>query len=136
MSTPRSRASTPPSQQLSGGLDDLQLAKISTELQGVLADLKAKIDKLPVEELGADGKKAMESLAAASDEIKTLADTAQSNPLLNADSVGAIVGDVRAAAENLRVLTENLREYPSQLLLGEPPKRSPFDPGGQTKPRR
>jgi ABC-type transporter Mla subunit MlaD len=123
-------------QQLSGGLDDLQLAKISTDLQGVLADLKAKIDKLPVEELGADGKKAMASLAAASDEIKTLADTAQSNPLLNADSVGAIVGDVRAAAENLRVLTENLREYPSQLLLGEPPKRSPFDPAGPTKPRR
>ena len=122
--------------QLGGGLDDLQLAKISTDLQGVLADLKEKIDKLPVEELGADGKKAMQSLAAASDEIKTLADTAQSNPLLNADSVGAIVGDVRAAAENLRVLTENLREYPSQLLLGEPPKRSPFDPSGPTKPRR
>lgn len=122
--------------QLSGGLDDLQLAKISTDLQGVLADLKEKIAKLPVEELGADGKKAMESLAAASDEIKTLADTAQTNPLLNADAVGTIVSDVQAAAENLRVLTENLREYPSQLLLGEPPKRSPFDPAGQTRPRR
>jgi len=122
--------------QLGGGLDDLQLKKISTDLQGVLADLKEKIAKLPVEELGADGKKAMQSLAAASDEIKTLADTAQSNPLLNADAVATIVSDVQAAADNLRVLTENLREYPSQLLLGEPPKRSPFDPAGQTKPRR
>ena len=117
--------------QLSGGMDDLQLAKISSDMQGVLADLKAKIEKLPVEQLGADGSKAMQSLAAASGELKDLADAAQTSPLLNADAVGAIVSDVQAAAENLRVLTENLREYPSQLLLGEPPKRSPFDPAGQ-----
>ena len=117
--------------QLSGGMDDLQLAKISSDMQGVLADLKAKIEKLPVEQLGADGSKAMQSLAAASGELKDLADAAQTSPLLNADAVGAIVSDVKAAAENLRVLTENLREYPSQLLLGEPPKRSPFDPAGQ-----
>ena len=117
--------------QLSGGMDDLQLAKISSDMQGVLADLKSKIEQLPVEQLGADGSKAMQSLAAASGELKDLADAAQTSPLLNADAVGAIVSDVQAAAENLRVLTENLREYPSQLLLGEPPKRSPFDPAGQ-----
>ena len=117
--------------QLSGGMDDLQLAKISSDMQGVLADLKTKIEKLPVEQIGADGSKAMQSLAAASGELKDLADAAQTSPLLNADAVGAIVSDVQAAAENLRVLTENLREYPSQLLLGEPPKRSPFDPAGQ-----
>ena len=123
--------------QLSGGMDDLQLAKISGDIQGVLADLKTKIDQLPVKQLGDDGSKAMQSLAAASGELKDLADAAQTSPLLNADAVGAIVSDVKAAAENLRVLTENLREYPSQLLLGEPPKRSPFDPAGQkTKPRR
>ncbi len=123
--------------QLSGGMDDLQLAKISGDIQGVLAELKTKIDQLPVKQLGDDGSKAMQSLAAASGELKDLADAAQTSPLLNADAVGAIVSDVKAAAENLRVLTENLREYPSQLLLGEPPKRSPFDPAGQrTKPRR
>ncbi len=123
--------------QLSGGMDDLQLAKISGDIQSVLADLKTKIEQLPVKELGADGSKAMQSLAAASGELKDLADAAQTSPLLNADAVGAIVSDVKAAAENLRVLTENLREYPSQLLLGEPPKRSPFDPAGQrSKPRR
>ena len=123
--------------QLSGGMNDLQLAKISGDIQGVLADLKAKIEQLPVKELGDDGTKAMQSLAAASGELKDLADAAQTSPLLNADAVGAIVSDVKAAAENLRVLTENLREYPSQLLLGEPPKRSPFDPAGQrNKPRR
>jgi ABC-type transporter Mla subunit MlaD len=123
--------------QLSGGMDDLQLAKISEDMRGVLADLKTKIDQLPVEQLGEDGSKAMQSLAAASGELKDLADAAQTSPLLNADAVGAIVSDVKAAAENLRVLTENLREYPAQLLLGEPPKRSPFDPARQpAKPRR
>ncbi len=45
-----------------------------------------------------------------------------------------MIGDFQATAENFRVLSENLREYPSQLLFGEPPKRSRFDPGG--RPRR
>jgi hypothetical protein len=63
--------------------------------------------------------------------MKVLMDSLQTSPLLDADAVGAIVGDVRATAENFRVMSENLREYPSQLLLGAPPKRSKFDPAAK-----
>lgn len=122
-------------EKFSGGLDELELSKVSADLQGLLTELKTKVDKLPVEELGADGKKMMESLTTASDELKTLVDALQTSPLLNADAVGTILGDFQATAENFRVLSENLREYPSQLLLGEPPKRSPFDPSGPRQPR-
>ncbi len=130
--------------KLEGTMDDIQLGKIGADLRGLIADLKAKVDKLPVEELSTDGRKALDSITAAaaeagkmSAEAQVLVDKLETNPLLNPDEVGAIVGDFKAAAANVRVLTENLREYPSQLILGEPPKRSPFDPASKTKqPRR
>jgi ABC-type transporter Mla subunit MlaD len=118
----------------SGNVEKMELSKVSADLQAVLGDLKAKVDKLPVEQLSEDGTKMMKSLTAAAGEMQTLVDALQTNPALNADAMGAIVGDFQATAENFRVLSENLREYPSQLLFGEPPKRSRFDPAG--RPRR
>jgi paraquat-inducible protein B len=116
-------------QKFSSSLDQMQLNKISADLQALLNDLRIKVDKIPVEELSADGKKMMDSIAVASRDMQTLVDTMQTNPLLNADAVGSIVSDLQSTAENFRVLSENLREHPSQLLFGQPPKRSSFDPG-------
>ncbi|MGA0849860.1 MAG: MlaD family protein [Chthoniobacterales bacterium] len=120
-------------EQFSGNMEKADLAKVSADLQGVLADLKTKVDKLPVEQLSADGQKMMQSLTTVAGEMQTLVDALQTSPLLNADAVGNIIGDFQATAENFRVLSENLREYPSQLLFGEPPKRSRFDPAGRPR---
>lgn len=120
----------------SGSMEGLDLSKVSAEVQAVLADIKTKVDEVPVQELSADARRMMDSLATVSSEVKTLVDTLQTNPLLNTDAIATMVNDFQATAENFRVLSENLREYPSQLLLGEPPKRSPFDPSGQPRPRR
>jgi paraquat-inducible protein B len=118
-------------EKFSGNVEKMELSKVSTDLQAVLVELRAKVDKLPVEQLSADGIKMMQSLTTAAGEMQTLVDTMQTNPLLNADAMGTIIGDFQATAENFRVLSENLREYPSQLLFGEPPKRSRFDPAGR-----
>jgi ABC-type transporter Mla subunit MlaD len=120
-------------EQFSGNMEKADLAKVSADLQGVLADLKTKVDKLPVEQLSADGQKMMQSLTTVAGEMQALVDALQTSPLLNADAVGNIIGDFQATAENFRVLSENLREYPSQLLFGEPPKRSRFDPAGRPR---
>ena len=117
----------------SGSMDKMDLSKVSAELQAVLSELRVKVDQVPVEKLSADGMKMMQSLTKVAGEMQSLVDALQTNPLLNTDSVGAIVGDFQATAENFRVLSENLREYPSQMLFGEPPKRSPFDPTGKPK---
>ena len=127
----------------SGSLDKMKLDEVSKDLRDLLTDLKTKVNQLPVEKLSADADKVMDSLAETSAQARTLAtnaqallDKLQTNPLLNADEISGIIGDVRATAENVRVLSENLREYPSQLILGEPPKRSPFDPAAKPKSRR
>ena len=118
-------------EKFSGNMEKMDLSKVSIDLQAVMVELRAKVDKLPVEQLSADGLKMMQSLTTAAGEMQTLVDTMQTNPLLNADSMGTIIGDFQATAENFRVLSENLREHPSQLLFGEPPKRSRFDPAGR-----
>jgi paraquat-inducible protein B len=115
----------------SSSMDKLDLSKVSTDLQAVLTELRMKVDQVPVEKLSADGMKMMQSLTTVAGEMQRLVDALQTNPLLNTDAVGAIVGDFQATAENFRVLSENLREYPSQMLFGEPPKRSRFDPAGK-----
>ena len=115
----------------SSSMDKLDLSKVSTDLQAVLTELRLKVDQVPVEKLSADGMKRMQSLTTVAGEMQRLVDALQTNPLLNTDAVGAIVGDFQATAENFRVLSENLREYPSQMLFGEPPKRSRFDPAGK-----
>ena len=115
----------------SSSMDKLDLSKVSTDLQAVLTELRLKVDQVPVEKLSADGMKMMQSLTTVAGEMQRLVDALQTNPLLNADAVGSIVGDFQATAENFRVLSENLREYPSQMLFGEPPKRSRFDPAGK-----
>jgi paraquat-inducible protein B len=115
----------------SGSMEKLDLSKVSNDLQAVLSELRVKVDQVPVEKLSADGMKMMQSLTTVAGEMQRLVDALQTNPLLNADAVGAIVGDFQATAENFRVLSENLREYPSQMFFGEPPKRSRFDPTGK-----
>jgi ABC-type transporter Mla subunit MlaD len=115
----------------SSSMDKLDLSKVSADLQAVLTELRLKVDQVPVEKLSADGMKMMQSLTTVAGEMQSLVDALQTNPLLNTDAVGAIVGDFQATAENFRVLSENLREYPSQMLFGEPPKRSRFDPAGK-----
>lgn len=122
-------------QGFNGSVEEMQLGKVSSDLRGLLTDLRTKLDQVPVGQLTGDADKMMKSLTAAAENAQTLVDKLQTNPLLNRDAVGNIVGDFQATAENFRVLSENLREYPSQLLLGQPPKRSPFDPAGRSKPR-
>lgn len=129
--------------ELSNKLDQVEPGKVSADLRSLIADTRAKVNELQAAELSSNGHKALEAITKAAhdagqmtERAEVLVDKIQTNPLLNPDEIGAIVGDFRAAAANVRTLTENLREYPSQLFLGEPPKRSPFDPANKTKPRR
>ena len=82
----------------SGSMDKLDLSKVSSDLQAVLSELRVKVDQVPVEKLSADGMKMMQSLTTVAGEMQSLVDALQTNPLLNTDAVGAIVGDFQATA--------------------------------------
>ena len=122
-------------QKLGGNIDEMELAKVSGDLRTLLTDFRTKINEVPVEQLAKDGEKMMANLTKVAADLDKVAAALKSSPLLNADAVGSIVNDFQATAQNFRVLSENVREYPSQLLLGEPPKRSPFDPAARKQRR-
>lgn len=122
-------------QKLGGNINDMELAKVSSDLRALLSDFRTKVNEVPVEQLAKDGEKMMANLTKVASDLDKVAASLKSSPLLNADAVGSIVNDFQATAQNFRILSENVREYPSQLLLGEPPKRSPFDPA-ERKQRR
>jgi hypothetical protein len=83
---------------------------------------------LPVEQLSEDGRKMMETVTAAAGEMQDLVDRLDGNPLLNEKAVGGIVRDFQSTAANFRVLSENLRNTPSLILWGKPPKRTVVEP--------
>jgi len=118
--------------KLDGEMDSLKLAQISAELRALLADIKTKLDGLPLDEFGEDGRKVLQSLGGVSGEMQSLVKRIESNPLLERRAAQNIISDLQATASNLRDLSESLRDNPGQLIFGRP-KRAPET---ATKPRR
>ncbi len=87
-----------------------------------------EIDRLPVDQLSEDGRKMMETVSAAAGEMQSLVDRLEDSPLLNEKSVGGIIWNFQSTAENFRLLSENLRDTPSLILWGKPPKRTVVEP--------
>jgi len=42
--------------------------------------------------------------------------------------IGPLLRELRLTAENVRIITENMRQFPSQVLFGAPPPREPSPP--------
>jgi ABC-type transporter Mla subunit MlaD len=114
--------------KLQSNLDEMNLAEVSTDLQKLIDEMRAKIDRLPVDQLSEDGRKMMETVSAAAGEMQSLVDRLEDSPLLNEKSVGGIIWNFQSTAENFRLLSENLRDTPSLILWGKPPKRTVVEP--------
>jgi paraquat-inducible protein B len=114
--------------KLQTNLDEMNLAETSANLQKLIDDMRTKVAELPVEQLGEDGRQMMETVTAAAGEMQGLVDRLERNPLLNEKAVGGIVRDFQSTAANFRLLSESLRDTPSLILWGKPPKRTVIEP--------
>lgn len=114
--------------KLQSNLDGMNLTEASSDLQKLIDEMRLKIRELPVEELSEDGRKMMETVSAAAGEMQGLVDRLEDSPLLNEKAVAGIITNFQSTSENFRVLSENLRESPSLILWGKPPKRAVFEP--------
>jgi paraquat-inducible protein B len=114
--------------KLQTNLDEMNIAETSTNLQKLIDEMRTKVAELPVEQLGEDGRQMMETVTAAAGEMQGLVDRLERNPLLNEKAVGGIVRDFQSTAANFRLLSESLRDTPSLILWGKPPKRTVIEP--------
>ena len=114
--------------KLQTNLDEMNLSEASENLQKLIDEMRTKVGELPVEQLSKDGREMMATVSAAAGEMQDLVDRLEKNPLLNEKAVGGIIRDFQSTAANFRVLSENLRETPSLILWGKPPKRTIVEP--------
>ena len=117
--------------KLQSNIDEMNLAEASANLQKLIDEMRTKVDELPVEQLSEDGREMMATVSAAAGEMQGLVDRLEDSPLLNEKAVGGIIRDFQSTAANFRVLSENLRDTPSLILWGKPPKRTIVEPPGR-----
>jgi hypothetical protein len=106
----------------------MNLSETSANLQKLTDEMRQKVAELPVEQLGEDGRTMMKTVTAAAGEMQGLVDRLEDSPLLNEKAVGSIVRDFQSSAANFRILSENLRDTPSLMLWGKPPRRTVIEP--------
>ena len=114
--------------KLQTNLDEMNLSEASADLQKLIDEMRGKVAGLPVEQLTEDGREMMQTVTAAAGEMQGLVDRLEDSPLLNEKAVGGIVRDFQSTAANFRVLSESLRDTPSLILWGKPPKRTVVEP--------
>jgi paraquat-inducible protein B len=114
--------------KLQSNLDEMNLAEASANLQKLVDEMRKKVAELPVDQLTEDGRKMMTTVTAAASEMQGLVDRLEESPLLNERAVGGILNDFESTAENFRMLSESLRDTPSLILWGKPPKRAVVEP--------
>ena len=114
--------------RLQSNLDEMNLTETGANLQKLVDEMRNKVAALPVDQLTEDGRKMMTTVTAAAGEMQGLVDRLEDSPLLNERAVGGIIDDFESTAENFRILSENLRDTPSLILWGKPPKRTVVEP--------
>jgi phospholipid/cholesterol/gamma-HCH transport system substrate-binding protein/paraquat-inducible protein B len=118
--------------------------QVLTELQGTLQDTRRLVNGTEVKRIlsdtavtAGDARRFLADLAPASKHIRTAAETLPATmarldkSLRRADvilsnksqDVEEIVENLRVVSENLKELTKNAKRYPSYVLFGEPPAR-------------
>ncbi len=130
-------------------LENAKIDTIAAELRKLLEDLDGKVNELDLEQLSGGASALIDELrgtnqslhklvdnekvAAAFDEapaaiadLRRLIRRADTLIATQSDDLRTIVLNLRQITDNLETLSESAKDYPSQLLLGEPPpKESP-----------
>jgi phospholipid/cholesterol/gamma-HCH transport system substrate-binding protein len=124
-------------QDLQGILAKVQIEPVMAEIQAAVTKVNAIVGRIDQQLSGNEIKDALSNMAEASAEIvsasKELGDTVQ---LLHrklsrvdaaaiSDDIEAILDNIRRISQGLETITNNAKRYPSQVLFGEPPPRTP-----------
>jgi ABC-type transporter Mla subunit MlaD len=109
-----------------------EVGTLSPDVEGTVAEAKAAITALRRVIEGREMQTTMTGVAGASARLpQTAAAIEQAARRLDATvadanrDLGPMLRDLRITADNLKALTEQMRQFPSQVLFGAPPPREP-----------
>ena len=123
-------------QDLQGILAKVQIEPVMAEIQAAVTKVNAIVGRIDQQLSGNEIKDALSNMADASAEIvsasKEMGDTVQllhrklsrvDAAAIN-DDIQAILDNIRRISEGLEAITNNAKQYPSQVLFGEPPPQT------------
>lgn len=96
------------------------LGKLSTDLQGLSAQIRKTIEEANVPELSADMRKFVAELEASNTELRKILSNLEPATRIDSSKVRSILNNVNAATQNIEQLTNSLKSKPSLLLWGTP----------------
>ena len=115
---------------MAGLITDLRGALTAADVPGLTADLRqtsgaarAVLQGPDLRRILADARRAAAGLPGLIASLRATASRAGNATANVQQAIGPLLRDATAAAANLRAVTEDLRRYPAQVLLGGPPPR-------------
>jgi ABC-type transporter Mla subunit MlaD len=99
-------------------LEDVEVEAVVRNLDTLLVNLNEKVSDI-------DTERATRQLSGLVDELRATNARVQRSLDGGKYDFEVALENLRVASENLRDLTETAREYPSLMILGQPPKPTP-----------
>lgn len=121
---------------IQGGLTDLlknlnkaitgaEIDKISTSLQALLTQIDQAISSAKLGPLSDDARALMAGLQKSNDELQKVLKNVEPATRFNPEEVKAIVRNLADTTANLEAFSSSVKQRPSSLLWGSPPKPKP-----------
>ena len=99
-----------------------QVDKISTDLQSLIKDSNTVLQKARIPELSADATKFLGQLEESNRQLRQILVNIEPATKLNATQIQQIIANLASTSANLEQLSSSVRQRPSLLLWGSPPK--------------
>ncbi len=139
--------------KLNQAITDAELDKVSTGLQALIADFQktvadAKIAELSANiqkaiadaklgEVSADARRLLQGLEKSNAELQKVLKNIEPASKINAAQIKAVVSNLADTTANLEAFSSSIKQRPSSLLWGSPPKPKPEStPTPKPTPRR
>jgi len=121
---------------IQGGLTDLlknlnkaitgaELDKISTNLQALITQIDQAVASAKLGPLSDDARSLMAGLQKSNEELQKVLKNVEPATRFNPEEVKAVVRNLADATANLEAFSSSIKQRPSSLLWGSPPKPKP-----------
>lgn len=111
--------------KLNQAVGDAQIQKLSTGLQNLVSDVQKALVDAKLGEVSTDARNLMVGLEKSNAELEKILKNLEPATRLKPGEVQAIMKNLKDVTENLESFSYSVKERPSSLLWGSPPKPKP-----------
>ena len=122
-------------ENLNKAVVDAQVDKISTDLQTLIGDSRAILQKSDIPALSADAKKFLAEIESSNNELKKILKNIEPATKIDPVQIRALISGLTGAAANLEQLSAEIKRRPSLLLWGTPPSQPTPTPTPKPTPK-